>query len=372
MTSIHKLSGNHARAVMFNHRRLSLARKRRRLTAKGLAAQAGVSPLTIARLEKGENQPDDETIRKIADVLAYPVKFFYGEELDTINASSVSFRALSKMTAKQRDAALSSGSLGLMLFDWVEERFSLPEPNLLDLKYETDPEGAAQALRQHWNLGEKPVGSMIRLLEANGVRVLSLSEDTAAVDAFSFWRGCTPYVFLNTFKTAERSIMDAAHELGHLVLHAHGGVHGSRQVEREANSFASAFLMPRGDVRSRVPRFIKSETILKAKRRWRVSAMAMTYRLHTLQLISDWQYKSLCMELARRGYRSGEPDGIEREVSAVWKKVLSHLWAERTTKDDIADALGVPLDEIEGLIYGLAAAIAKPERERQANLRIVE
>ena len=100
--------------------------------------------------------------------------------------------------------------------------------------------------------------------------------------------------------------------------------------------------------------------------------MAMTYRLHTLQLVSDWQYKSLCMELARQGYRSGEPDGIEREVSAVWKKVLSHLWTERTTKHDIADALGVPLDEIEGLVYGLAAATVKPERERQVNLHIVE
>ena len=357
---------------MFNNKRLSLARKRRKLTAKGLAQRAGLSPLTITRLEKGENQPDEATVEKIADALAYPTEFFYGDEPETIGTAAVSFRGLTKMTAKQRDAAVSAGVLGLQLYDWVEERFSLPKPNLLDLGYETNPEMAARSLRQHWGLGEKPIGSIIRLLETQGVRVLSLSEDTATVDAFSFWRGSTPYVFLTTFKTAERSILDAAHELGHLVLHAHGGIQSSREAEREANLFASSFLIPRDDVRSRMPHFIKIETVLKAKRRWRVSAMAMTYRLHALELLSDWQYKSMCIELARRGYRSGEPDGIERDTSAIWIKVLSHLWKERTTKEDIALSLSLPLDELEGLVWGLVGTNPKPERNGQIGLHAIK
>jgi Zn-dependent peptidase ImmA (M78 family) len=32
---------------------------------------------------------------------------------------------------------------------------------------------------------------------------------------------------------------------------------------------------------------------LQAKTRWRVSAMAMAYRLNSLGLLSDWQYKCL-------------------------------------------------------------------------------
>ena len=357
---------------MFNHRRLSIARKRRRLTAKSLAERAGVSPMTVTRLEKGENYPDDVTVRKIAEVLAYPVAFFYGDELEVIDVSSVSFRGLTKMTAKQRDAAIASGALGLLLYGWVEEHFSLPKPNLLDLGYETNPEMAARSLRQHWGLGERPIGSMIKLLETHGVRVLSLSEDTASVDAFSFWRGSTPYVFLNTFKTAERSILDAAHELGHLSLHAHGGGRISREAEREANMFASTFLMPRDDVRSRMPRFIKIEAVLKAKRRWRVSAMAMTYRLHALHLISDWQYKSLCIELGRRGYRTGEPDGIDRDESAIWLKVFSSLWEEGTTKEDVAVALNLPLEEVEGLVWDLAGVKPRPERGEDIKLHAVE
>jgi Zn-dependent peptidase ImmA (M78 family) len=265
------------------------------------------------------------------------------------------------MSAKERDAAISAGALGLQLADWVENRFSLPEADLLDLSYETDVEAAARSLREHWGLGERPIGNVIGLLETKGVRVFSLSEDTKTVDAFSFWRDNKPFVFLNNFKTAEHSIFDSIHELGHLVLHRHGGPKGdSRQVEREANAFASAFLMPRNDVKARAPRFVDINVVLKMKSRWRVSAMAMAYRLHHLGRLTEWQYKTICIELGRRGYRSGEPDGIERETSIIWRKVLSHLWQERISKNEIARQLNIPLDELEGLIWGLTGASRAP------------
>ena len=357
---------------MFNQKRLSLARKRRRLTAKGLAERAGLSALTVTRLEKGENQPDDSTVHQLSDALGYPAEFFYGDDPEALDTEAISFRSLTRMTAKERDAAISAGVLGLQLNDWVEDRFTLPEPHLLDLSYETDPEAAARSLRQHLGLGEKPIGSIVRLLEVHGVRVFSLSENTATVDAFSFWRNDKPFVFLNNFKTAEHSIFDAAHELGHLVLHAHGGVQRSKTAEREANTFAAAFLMPRNDVRPRMPRLIKIDTVLKAKFRWRVSAIAMAHRLHGLGLLSDWQYKSMCIELGRRGYRSGEPNGIEREQSAVWRKVFERLWTEKTTKAEIARDLGLPLDELEGLVTGLIGPSDMPRSAiSRRSLRVV-
>ena len=84
-----------------------------------------------------------------------------------------------------------------------------------------------------------PIKNMIHLLEARGVRVLSLSIDTAQLDAFSMWHADTPFVFLNTKKSCEHSRFDVGHELGHLVLHRHAGAKG-QEVEREANAFASA------------------------------------------------------------------------------------------------------------------------------------
>jgi Zn-dependent peptidase ImmA (M78 family) len=262
------------------------------------------------------------------------------------------------------------------LSDWVGERFSLPEPDLLDLSLEGTPESAARSLRQYWGLGEAPVSNMIKLLESKGVRVFSLSENTNTVDAFSCWRNETPYVFLNTFKTAERSRFDAAHELGHLVLHQHGGPQQAREAEAEANQFAVAFLMPSADVVACVPVVASVDRLLIAKKRWRVSAMALAYRLHKLAIVSDWQYRSLCIELGRRGYRSGEPDGIERETSIVWQKVFSQLWTERITREDIARDLCIPASEIESVVFGLVGRRSKtppaPSRKVKPMLRLVE
>jgi Zn-dependent peptidase ImmA (M78 family)/DNA-binding XRE family transcriptional regulator len=362
---------------MFNHKRLSVARQRRRLTGKGLAELADLSAITVSRLENGENDPDHDTILKLAAALGYPPDFFLQDDPEEIDTSSVSFRSLTKMSSKERDAAIAAGSLGLELSDWVEREFKLPAPNLLDLSYESDPEAAAKSLREFWGLGEKPIGNILALLEANGVRVFSLSENTASVDAFSFWRNEKPFVFLNTFKTAEHSNFDGVHELGHLTCHRHAGTQPgttpSRAAEREANAFASAFLMPEYDVRARMPRFITVDHIIAAKRRWRVSAMAMAYRLHTLGLLSEWQYKSALIELGRRGFRSGEPGGMERETSRVWSKILTQLWTERKTKHDIANDLQIPIDELEGLIWGLTGQPIRPEKEEARKaIRVVK
>jgi Zn-dependent peptidase ImmA (M78 family)/transcriptional regulator with XRE-family HTH domain len=356
---------------MFNGRRLSLARKRRRLTARALAERADVAADTISRLEIGTNQPDESTVGRLATALSFPQDFFFGQDLEAIDTDAVSFRSFSKMSAKERDAAISAGTLGLQLGTWIEQRFTLPKANLLDLSYETNPEAAAYMLRRYWGLGERPIGNMLGLLETHGVRVFSLSENTASVNAFSFWRDDKPFVFLNNFKTAESSVFDTAHELCHLVMHKHGDPKGSRTVEREANLFASAFLMPANDVKARVPHGADISILLKAKFRWRVSAMAMAYRVHQLGRISEWQYKSVCVELGRRGYRSGEPDGIERETSIVWRKLLAQLWTERITKNEIAKQLNLPLDELEGLIWNLAAVSNVPARLRDAEIRLI-
>lgn len=356
---------------MFNPRRLGLARKRRRLTAKALAERAGLAADTITRLEKGAHEPDERTVDRLAAALAYPAAFLHAAEPHDFDADAVSFRSSSKMSARERDAAVSAGSLGLQLAAWVEERFSLPSPDLLDLGYETDPEAAALATRQHWGLGERPIGDMLGLLESRGVRVFSLAEDTASVNAFSFWRDGRPYVFLNNFKTAESSIFDTAHELGHLVMHRHGDPRGLRSAEREANAFASALLMPERDVRARVPRPVTVDLVLRAKTRWRVSAMAMAYRLRALGLLSEYQYKSVLIELGRRGFRSGEPGGVDRETSLVWRKILEQLWSERTTKRQIAEELCMPLDELEGLIWNLAAVSERPRRQARVRLSAV-
>ncbi|MCA1516363.1 ImmA/IrrE family metallo-endopeptidase [Bradyrhizobium sp. NBAIM01] len=347
---------------MFNAERLKIARQRRKLSGKKLADLAGITPVTVSKIENG-HQPESYVVERLSNALRYPREFFFLVSPDVLDADTVSFRSLKKMGAAERDASLAAGSLGIALYDWIDARFNLPRPDLIDLSKErTRPESAARLLRQHWSLGERPIGNVLKLLESKGVRILSLSENTSNVDAYSFWRNDRPYIFLNQEKTAERSVFDSAHELAHLVLHHHAGAKSDRDAESQADQFASAFLMPEADVLNAAAHISTANQIVAKKSRWKVSAMALAYRLHKLDVLSDWNHRSICIELGKMGYRSGEPLGIDRETSTVLAKVLTVLWGKRLTKRDIARDLAVPLEEIETLIFGLTDPAPIPAR----------
>lgn len=335
--------------MSFNPTRLGVARKRRLLNKTRFAALAGVALHTVVRCEKGETDPTPENLETFAKILRFPVDFFSGDDLD--EPESASFRSQTTMSAAVRDAALAAGALGFLVSDWVEERFSLPAIQVPDLHL-YEPEEAARVLRTEWQLGERPVSNMLHLLESKGIRVFSLAENTVKVNAYSIWRRERPYVFLNNFKSAESSRYDAAHELGHLTLHQDGGSTG-RVAEDQANRFASAFLMPHGDVLAVLPRVSYLDQIIRAKSRWRISVAALTYRLHKLGAINDWKYRDLCIEISTRGYHREEPYQIERERSVVWEKVLRALWSEKTTQVHIARDLRLPEEEVNGLIFGV-------------------
>lgn len=337
--------------MKFNPARLSIARKRQLLNKKQLADRIGVDLRTIVRWERCQTEPTPINLDAIVSVLGFPKSFFYGQDIDEPLCEYISFRSQTSMTAAEREASLAAGQISFLLSDWVGERFDLPETNLPDLHL-FEPSSAGRMLRQEWGLGEKPVTNMIQLLESKGVRVFSLAENTAHVNAYSLWRKDVPYVFLNTFKTAESSRFDAAHELAHLVLHQDSGARG-RNAEEQANHFASAFLMPEADVRSVLPIVANLRQLIVTKRRWRVSLAALNYRVHELKLISDWKYRGLCIEIIRMGYNKNEPDEIEREKSVVWEKVLKTLWVEKITQLDIADQLALPSSEVSGLLLGV-------------------
>jgi Zn-dependent peptidase ImmA (M78 family) len=326
----------------------------------------------ISAYEAGAAQPTDDNLGSLADALRFPVGFFDGNDLDEPSADSASFRAFTSMTARQRDAALGAGALALSLASFIDARFELPRPGIPDL-HGFEPDTAAQALRERWGLGEQSIKNMIHLLESQGVRVFSLAEECKEVNAFSVWQSGIPFVFLNTMKSAESSRFDAAHELGHLALHLHGGPRG-REAEHEADRFASAFLMPRGSVLAHAPRYASVETLVKLKKRWGVSAIALARRLHCLDLISDWIYRSICIELSKLGGRRMEIDGEERESSQVLKKVFQTLRDDGISKRDVARELRIPIEDLDALMFGLivgpAPGSGEPSRDGTSRAKL--
>lgn len=389
---------------MFNPLRFILARKRRGMKKRELATKIGVTERSVSAYESGNQEPELNTLRKIAEALGFPEAFFFGADPEIPSPDVASFRSLSKMTAAQRDRALGAGAIALLLNDWLEERFELPMPDLLDLSGDRsrsrpaqsdlrsrevedypaieaaqDPEAAADILRAQWGLGEQPIKNMIKLLESKGVRVFSLAIDAKEVDAFSMWSSGRPFIFLNTLKSAEHCRFDAAHELGHLILHRHAQPQGP-DLEREANSFASAFLMPRSSVFAMAPRMPSLASLVKHKAYWAVSVAALNYRLHALGLTSDWTYRTLCIHIAQEGYRTNEPNSLPHEKSMLLELVFDRLREEGISKSDIAHDLAVSVQEIEELTFGLMLNVLKgggsqsrePSRPSRAHLRLVK
>jgi Zn-dependent peptidase ImmA (M78 family)/DNA-binding XRE family transcriptional regulator len=338
---------------MFNPKRLTLARTRRGVTKRKLADEIGIDERSILRFEKGEISPSDENVVALAKALSFPADFFELDAPPQVRARHASFRALSTKTKRQQESVLAAGAVAVEFSLFLDGMLRLPAPNVPSLRdYEGTPEEAAESLRAEWGLGNRPVANMIHLLEAHGVRVFSLVEDCAEVDAFTMRFNGVPFVFLNTQKSAERSRFDAAHELGHLVLHGHGRVTG-REIEREADAFASAFLMPRSDVIARAPRLPSVADLIAHKKRWGVSVAALARRLHDTGLIREWHYKQLCVEISKRGYRTREPEEQPREVSQLLKKALELLRQKGISRRDIAAKLSVPPSEIDALVFGL-------------------
>jgi Zn-dependent peptidase ImmA (M78 family)/DNA-binding XRE family transcriptional regulator len=336
----------------FEPSRLSVARRRKGWTRPELAQRTDIKPRTLTAYEMGERAPSAENLAVLARALDFPPSFFNREKIERLDEESISFRALSKMAAAKRTQALASGELAMEFSSWVERRFDLPAVDLPDLQLHGSPEIAAQSLRVSWGLADKSITDMVKLLESKGVRVFSLAEENRDLDAFSYWRDGKPYVFLNTQKSAERSRFDAAHELGHLVLHRHGAPNG-RTPEYEANAFASAFLMPRTSLQAFAPRSPTLTTLVRAKHGWGVSVAALAVRMHEVGLLSEWHYRSLFLQIQSHGYRDAEPEPMAREMSHVWPQVFAALKGDGMTRNDVAEALSWPARELRSLIFQL-------------------
>lgn len=321
-----------------------------------MAKELGVTSRSIQNYETGSSAPDSEILAKMAKLLNFPQQFFCLEEkMPTIGEHAASFRSLSKMTEAMKSCALSAGAIAVNINEWIEERFNLPQADLPDLS-DLSPEEAAATLRRMWDLGNAPIPNMIHLLESKGIRVFSLAEEAREVDAFCTWYGSKPFVFLNTMKSAERSRFDAAHELGHLVRDVYSMQHGEAQgieMERQADAFAAAFLMPKESVVANKPPAFTIRYLMKLKHYWGVSLAALAYRYNTLGQVTEWTYRNLCIEIAKNGYRTNEPEPMERENSQLLTKVLDILQSRRVGRGEIAKNLCISVDEINALTFKL-------------------
>ncbi|GGM99390.1 DNA-binding protein [Terrabacter tumescens] len=294
----------------FQPGRLRLARELESKSQADLSGPADVTPAAISQFESGDAKPSSDTLGLLARALDVPVEFLCLPMEETHEGF---FRSLRKSSVAQRRRARSLAHLVHDLAvapegDSVLKPLSLPRlaVHTLDVDSPLVPQ-AARMVRSAWGLPRGPVPDVVAALEGHGVLVLRLPLDAAEVDAFSLPFPDRPVVVLSADKGDRgRSRFDAAHELGHLVMHGQS-VWGVKEVETQAHKFAAEFLMPADDIRAELPARADWAQLFELKQRWHVSIAALLMRAKDLEVMSPSAYTTAMKGISARGWRRSEP-----------------------------------------------------------------
>ncbi|MBX4266483.1 XRE family transcriptional regulator [Clostridium estertheticum] len=355
----------------FNGERLKSARVYRGLTVAELAEKLELQRQTVSMYENNKlNNPELTTIANMSRVLGFPKKFFLENDESILKNGSTYFRALLTTSKKYRNEQIQKVDFIARIYRYLNDYIEFPLTNLPQENYESS-EAAAISLRKFWNLGDKPVDNIIYLVEENGILVTMFDTNTGDIDAFSqlitvdkletYLIGCS-----RNKGTAARIHFDVAHELGHILLHEWSedietlSKDEFKEKEKEANAFASAFLLPRNA-------FIKDVGVyadnlayyVELKKKWKVSISAMIRRSYNLGLIDSSIYQQLMRTMQKRGIKKKEPldDNLYTAPPSVLRTSVQMLLEEGvlTTKefiDELSQDYGLSLEscEIENLL----------------------
>ena len=349
----------------FNGAKLREAREARGLNGVSLAGLVGISSATLSQWEHGVRTPRPEALQLVARQLNLPVAFFLEPDHAT-PSDPLFFRSQSAATKQARTREARRFQWHVRIEKYLREVAVLPPVQFPTLGGPRDPlslsdediEEATREVRRFWALGDEPIPDMVELLERNGAIVVRCELGASSLDAYSGWHDGVPHVVLGTDKmSAVRSRFDAAHELAHLVLHRNlpvsvlGSSTGLKEIERQAQVFAGALLLPAesfaGDVI--IPTL---DSLLAIKPHWRTSVGAMIQRVHGLGIVSDDHHQRLWISYRRRWGRR-EPYDDELSIEQP-RTLLAGFMLARRARRISAGAVRVSLPFSDGDIEELA------------------
>jgi Zn-dependent peptidase ImmA (M78 family)/transcriptional regulator with XRE-family HTH domain len=347
--------------------RIRAARDLRGLTQSEVVVQmsSAITSAALSQIEAGKVRPTGDTLRQLAGVLEVPIEFFIAHwpgGLPDDEMPTAFFRDLRATPVRERRRALALALLLSDLVTAVGHRVRLPAPDIPQHAIEPtarreDIERAAERVRSHWDLGDGPVPHVIREIERHGVPVTRLVMGHRSVDAFSVVFEGRPIVLLTDDKSNYvRSRFDAAHELGHLVMHT-GRTDTGRVIETQAHTFASTFLLPRSVAIEELPRRLDAEgwrRLAELKRRWGISMSALLKRGRDLRTLTDSDYRNAMKYMSSRGWRTFEPGDREMgppESPLLLERALRTIEIQDDlTVEEIIESAHLPIEDTLQLV----------------------
>lgn len=349
----------------FQPERLTQLREARGLSKINLGRLVDRSPSTLTKWENGCHSPDARVIENLGKVLNCPVRWFTKPVVKKEN-NPVFFRTLAN-TAK--DLCLAAEHY----MGWLQEisaslqtyldypAVDVPFLDVTDYRAIDDEtiEIMAAKCRQQWGLGIAPIADLLLVIENAGIVCARFEQGSAMMDGYSQWNESEsrPYMILASDKeNYYRSRFDAAHELGHIVLHRYIkrlDVINFKPVEEQAHKFAVCLMLPEESFSAELPACPTLENFITLKSRWHMSVQSMIHRAKSLDLISSVEYQRLYKSISARGWRKGEPLDNTRQPESVrlLPRCLNLLLESGTfTKATFLDYLSMSRVDVEDLL----------------------
>ena len=325
---------------------LRVARQHKGLSQGEAARRFGMPQVTLSRYENGISTPNEDFIARASVFYDLPVPFFHQPDVAFGAPVSVHpmWRKKHDVTAREMDVLVAELNLRTIhirrLLQAVEHAPKRDIPRFDLDEYEGDIERVAATVRAHWLLPAGPVANLTAALEVAGCIIIHSDMKGSAISGVTVSiAGMPPIVLLNKDQPADRMRYTLAHELGHLVLHRFPGP----DMEREANEFASALLMPAKDIRAALSGRLDLRRLAALKPEWRVSMQGLLYRAQALEIISKSEAGWLWRQFSSLRMKMREPMELDFPIetpSVLPKMVRLHL-----------DAFGYSLNELAALFH---------------------
>lgn len=239
---------------------LLLARESRGITQAELAEvmtrhadETPVSQGYISKAEAGRLEVSGSRLSLYATALGYPATVLCADpQLHGVGVGLVHHRKRASLGApalRRIHAELALARLqtrGLLALAGSEHHHRFHRIAVDDYDTASD---AAVTLRREWGLAPGAVPQLIRLIEDAGGLVLVRDLGSRELDAVTQWIDGDPPLFLvNAHAPPDRFRFSLGHELGHVIMHGEPGL--TALQERQADEFASEFLLPADAIRA--------------------------------------------------------------------------------------------------------------------------
>jgi Zn-dependent peptidase ImmA (M78 family)/transcriptional regulator with XRE-family HTH domain len=360
--------------------RIASLREARGLTGQQLGGALGLSRSQVSKIEHGGRKLEVSELAEIADVLQVSLAELLGTErsgslslaarvmaIPDVDGTLASRRRMRQVL--EADATLAS-TTGLTLSSLTPSGQAV----LSRIREQGFPPGRAPwqdgedlagLVREGLGLGRAPVADVAELAEQHfAIDVLAWPTGKAVSGLCAHGQGVAMMLVSTAFPWGHQRFT-TAHELAHHLLRDPREIvidsdlyDGSNPIEKRANAFAAALLMPADGLRDMTAGRVVDETVLsRLMRHFGVSYSALLYRLATtsvgllsLQARDAWLHKPVSAVLRAANDPAPEdltlPDEARRIPARLWRAAQAGYQAGRVGIGTLAALADEPPEQL--------------------------